>query len=639
MSLGLSLGLAPGVVLAAIALPWLIVFPLTGIAGVIARAILLIAAFHGAGLVVGKLARRGHGAVAPDVSPWMVIQWGIAALIGASGLAISLGIGTLPTQAILVFSAAAVHTAALSLRFAYCVKRVELALAGERTWIAPALLLAAFGALVLAGTSSVELPQPFDDETHAFAQLQRVLDSGALADPIGFPRRAQLGGQIALAALAAGAGDGLPRIAEALALVLALGFALSRIASREASSALWGVLLVIAASALALQPLHPLPIWTAVGLLIALYTMLSELDRPPALLPPGLGTPPIAPSVLGQPALPLALTAGALITLRYELVPIAIVAVLYAWWGRPRDRRRIAVLAGGALAIVLPFVLARTIAWHPVSDAARKLIAAPPQLALIVRALLAALIALPAIGVLRLALPESRAVRRAALATTVGLAALAAHLIVPGAYSMRMAWPIAIAFGVVLVIELARTRWAGPAALITSLVLCVLIWEGRDAPARLRWSQRLAVAAANLDDVKWTAWPRGSSLDPYRPLLDAADPGTTIAVWVGQPEQLDYARHRIIDLRGPATARLRVHRWVPTPPRLASLVGELSADYLLVEADDAHVRRIQTDVLYRVLCSAADTAPAICLDSLEALARAHTVIAEQGGVRLIDLRR
>jgi hypothetical protein len=439
-----------------------------------------------------------------------------------------------------------------------------------------------------------------------------VLDTGALGDPIGYPRSAQLGAQIAFGAVASGAGDGAARIVEALGLVLALGLAVARIRARDPSAALWAVVLVATAFALALAPTDPLPCWSAVGLIVALYTMLGEAE--PA------------------PALPLAITAGALIALRHELAPIAAVAVITAWWQKRGDRPRTAVLLGGVAVVVLPFLVARMLAWRSVPHLTHAAIAGPPQAALALRLVLTAAIAAPAACVLRLVLTESRALRTAGLATAVALAAIVAHATGAGPYALRLAWPIAIGFAITLVIELARSRGLGPTALIASLVLCVLISEGREAPGRLRWSRRMATAAGN---IEYVLRPPGGNATPYAALLAQVPPGATVAVWVNEPERLDYASHRFLDLRTPALARLREFRWTAHPPQFAPLLTQLSAAYLLIEADDAHVLRTQTDLLYRFVCH---TARPICADDLEAIALDHPVIAERAGVRLVDLR-
>src|SRR5262249_2900201 len=160
--------------------------------------------------------------------------------------------GTLASQAALVFGFAAVHTVAVALGFARDSARLAEALAGPRTWLIPAALLAALGALAGLGAAGGPLPPPFDDHGQGCAPVQRLLDTGGLGDSIGYAGRWQLGAQVALAAVASGAGDDFARAAEALAFVLALGLATSRIGVRDAGSAPWAAALIVASSALAL---------------------------------------------------------------------------------------------------------------------------------------------------------------------------------------------------------------------------------------------------------------------------------------------------------------------------------------------------------------------------------------------------
>ena len=608
--------IASALAAAAIALPWLTLLPLPGVAAVLAHALTLIAAFHGAGLVVARLAGlRTRDRAAGAASPWLVVQWGAAALIGLSGLAIAAGAGTLATHAVLVFGFVAVHTGSVGLRFTHHAGRVEDALAGPRDWIVPAALLAVLGTLAVLGAAGDPLARPFDDDGHVVAQLRRVLDTGALGDPIGYPRSAQLGGQIALAAVASGAGDGFARIVDALAMVLALGLAVSRIRGRDASSALWASVLVVAAFGLALAPSDPLPCWTAVGLTVALYATLSDTE--PA------------------PALPLAITAGALIALRFELAPIAAVAVIAAWWQRRTDRRRTAALIAGVLGVSAPLLVARMVAWRSLPATAGAASSAP-ETALAVRLFGAAALAAPAACVLRLALPDSRALRWAALAAAAALAALAAQVTGAGAYSRSLAWPIAIAFAITLVVELARSRWSGPSALITALVLCVVVYEGREAPGSLRWSRRLTEAAAT---IAYLQHPSAETPEPYAPLLAQVPVGATVAVWVAEPERLDYADHRIIDLRTPAGARLRADRWdvgAGQGKQLEALLAALPASFLLIEDGDAHARGVATALLHRLACR---TRPAVCADDLAAIAERHRIVAQRGALRLVELGR
>jgi hypothetical protein len=596
--------IAPALVVAAIALPWLILLPLPGVVAAAAHAITLIAAFHGAGLIVARLGnRRG-------TAPLLLVQWGIAMTIGLSGLAIACHAGTLACQAVLVFGCAAVHTASVGAQFARCVARVEARLAGPPWWLPPTALLVGIGALTVLGAAGGSFAQPFDDDGHLLAQLRRVLDTGALADPIGYPRSGGLGGQVALLAAVAGAGDGFARAVDPLAQVLALGLAASRIGARDRSTALWSMIVIAGGFALA-PPIDPLPCWLAVGLVVALHAMLSE------------------PEV---PALPLAITAGALIALRYELAPVAAVAMIAAWWRRRDAHHVTAVLIGGAGLVAAPLLIARASAWHSVPWFAQAALAAPSPSSWLVRIAIAAAIAIPTAFAILLALPDRRELRWVAAATAVALGALAADVTGTGAYSARLAWPLAIGFAVTAITQLAGSGRSSPAALIGSLVLCVLIYEGSGARDRATWGQRLAAAATDIGALQR---PPGDPVDPYAAVLAQLPGDAAVAVWVAAPEQLDYARRRIIDLRTPAFARLREHRWAAHVSKLDSIVSEL-APFLLIEGDDAPVKRVQTDLLYRFVCQPPRP---ICADDLEAIALRHPIVARRDNLVLVDLRR
>lgn len=608
--------IARGIVALALALPWLVLAPLHGVPAAITQVLIVVAALHGAGIAVGWLA--GERAV----PPLLAVQWGMAALIGVSGIAIAAHAGTRAVQLALVLVGAAVHSAALAIRSDEFVERTRAALAAPRSWLVPAGLLVGLAAVRVLGAAGAGFAQPFDDDGHLVAQLRRVLDTGALGDPIGYARRGGLGAQVALAALASSPGAAFATVVEPLAAALALGLAAARIGTRDRAGALWATALVAAGYALPFAPYDPLPCWTAVGLITALHQMTGD-DAPPAL--------------------PLGITAGALAALRVELAPLAAVALVAAGWRWRHDRRRLALVTGAALAVVLPFWIARALAWgsiapggaHAVQAALRALAGDPPArlAALAGRAALAAAVALPTAALLRLAVPDSRGLRTAAVATAIGLGAVVARLVGTWPFAFRLVLPIAIGFAMALVGELARSRRTGPAVLIGALALCVVVHEGASTTGRRHWATRLASAAG---DITYLRRPPAAAPPPYAPLLAGVPPGATVAAWVGEPERLDYARHRIVDLRAPATARLRDHRWLPHPSTAAPLLAALAADYLLIEADDARVLRTQTDVLYRWLCP---TWQPICDDDLEAVARDHRVVTERAGVRLVDLRQ
>ncbi|MEO7732153.1 MAG: hypothetical protein ABIY55_14355, partial [Kofleriaceae bacterium] len=75
--------------------------------------------------------------------------------------------------------------------------------------------------------------------------------------------------------------------------------------------------------------------------------------------------------------------------------------------------------------------------------------------------------------------------------------------------------------------------------------------------------------------------------------------------------------------------------------QLAPVLAALDASYLLLERDDAHVQRTQSDLLYRWLCAAPAApapAPAICADDLEAIALLHPIVAHQANLALVALK-
>jgi hypothetical protein len=321
------------VALAALA-PWAAVLPLHGVPAVLAHALLFLAAAHGAGVVLGGLASR-H-----DLHPLVALQWGFAGLITVGGIALMAGAYTLPMQVTIVCMFAGVHTAVIVARWH------DLPSVAAGPWLAPTLLLAGLAAIHMLGAAGDIGARPFDDDGHVLAQLQRLRDTGALEDAIGYARRSQLGGQLVLTALATVPGDvHLARLLEALAFAAALGHALARIRPRDLASSLWSVLIVITGCALAFVPLDLATCWTAVWLLLALHAA-SDRDEP------------LNPGIAG-------LLAGALIALRLELAPLALAGLIRAWWPARRMPRSTAFAMFGLLAVVLPYAIARWSASPP----------------------------------------------------------------------------------------------------------------------------------------------------------------------------------------------------------------------------------------------------------------------------------
>jgi len=575
-------------VIAALA-PWLVMVPARGALAVLAHAIALVAAMHGAGLVLARLAGR------PAVHPLLAIQWGLASLIGILGVAIAFGAGGLATQAVIVYGFAGIHTAAIASSFAAYRERVSGARPRLRSWLVPACLLAAISALHILGAAGDLGAYPFDDDGHVLAQIQRLRETGTLGDPIGYARTAQLGGQLAFDALATLGGDvHLVRLAEGLAFVLVIGLALARLrpaGQADATSGLWGWLLVLVGASFTYVRVDPAACWTAAGLILALHATLAEHDDAP---------------------LPAGVLAGALAALRLELVPVAAAALLAAWWPHRRDLRRTTALVIGALAVVGPYAAARILAWHSVPDAARALVA-PMAGPIGARFAIFAGVA-AACAPLVIVMWRVRELRWLGVASALAIAGIASQLTGARPYAASFLWPLAITGALVLVTQLVRSSRASIAACLVALVLVVLVQEGRTATGRKRWTRRYLDLAYDLDYLRSTR-DRAPVSGGYEPLLREVPAGAVVAVWVARPERLDYgAAFRIIDLRTPRAAWIRAGLpWAPAG-RVEALLAGLGAHLLLLEADDR--------------------APARW-----AFAARYTTVAEAGGVRLIDLRR
>ena len=572
------------IVLGAILAPWLALAPLGSIATIIAYSIALLASFHGWGITVYRRT---------DADPLLTVFAGIAAVIVLAGLAIACHQYGPIAQATLVFGGAAIHSTALASRFHLATTRI----AHPGSWLLPAGVLAVLAIIQILGAAGDLDTRAFDDDCNVFAQLRRLADTGALADPIGYPRGLQLGGGLGLAALANVVGDAHTiRMLDALGFVLVVAFAIARLRSSPFGP-MWATLLCFAAAAFATASADPVVVWIPAGLILALF----EVDE----------------------VIPAALLAAALIALRLAFLPVALVGVIAA---SRREPRRMLVIALIALAALAPYVVARLEAWagvsavvHAIALPSRGSLAGPLGAFILIAVLATPLVLLVASGL-----------RWHAFATVVGIAAVASHL-TGTRYDARFMWPIGAAFIIALAVRLGRASVASVATMIVGLLACLVIHEGQDTPGRLGWYRRTYDLVNNIEYLRHARL--GTS--PDSDILDSVPRGATIAVWVTRPEQLDYREHRIVDLRTPRLAALRARRASPRAPQFELLLGELHARYLLVEDDDAVEQRRWQNAFEYFICP--PHAASFCADGLESISLRHRVIAARDGFRLVDL--
>lgn len=523
-----------GLTVAIIGAPWLAMLPVGGVLAIVVHALAFVAAFHGWGLVVAQRAR---------VSAFLAIQWGIAAVIAIAGLAIALHRYTEVVQIAVVFGGVAIHSATLAIRFRATSATLTRLLADARWWLVPVGAIVVIGLLYVVGSAGDVTARPFDDDGHVLGQLRGLADTGALADPIGAPRIAQLGGQLGILAIVSVVGDlHFAHMIDALACLLVLGLACARIEPRTGRRAIWIAVLIVVVIAMPIAIDDLAPTWLAVGLIVALFVSIAD----------------------GAPARAVGLVAGALIALRLEFAPLAVVAIALA--GRHDRKRALAIVATAAL-VVVPFAIARAMAWASVADGVRHL-AVPSRGGLVAHVAIA-------LGVTAIATPILLVVVRGtvALASAASLGAIVGGVFGPLAFGGRLAWPIAIAVFVVLVIDLARQgRTRSIVPFVVLIVACSIVQAGQTATGRMRWTRReldLAGAAGYIGATH--AWSPASAM--YAAAFAAIPEGATVALWVRQPEAVDHAHHRILDLRTPRVPRAR----------LAALLDALHPAYFVVE--------------------------------------------------------
>lgn len=588
--------MAAALIIAAVVAPWLVWLPVGPLATIALGAIALVGAFHGWGRLLARLTRSSPDAV-------LATAWGIALVVAIAGVMIAINAYD---ARFLVLVGTAIHSADLVLRLAPTRDELAPRLAWARTryWLVPLSIALVVIAVHASGAAGQVTARAFDDDGDAIAQVERVSTTGALADPIGYPRVSQLGGNVTLAALATAFAE--PRSArlvdDGIGFGLLLLLVLSRIRPRDATTAIWASSIVVTCAAVAAGGHDVTPLYLPAALILAVVV---DLDGSPAAV---------------------ALAAGALWAIRDELAPVAIVLAAAAWWrGRQpwrEDLRRIALLVGLLVAAPLAYAIARSIAWFGVDHAAAVLVV-PTHVNVIVRLLLSVAIAAAIAPLLLLILHEvaDARLRWLAAAAALGVGGALAHL--TGGSALQAMWPVAIASLGALAIALAHHPSART-CFVAIVLATIVVHESFSGPLTTRWRWREFLRLADVEFVRHAA-PEGGA---YGSLLASIPAGDTVAVWVTRPELLDYTRHRIFDLRTPRIAPLR------DSERFDQLLAATHARWLLVERDDAYFARVRASALYGLLCP---RGTASCSDSLERLFLDRPSVAQSGDVRVIAL--
>jgi hypothetical protein len=521
----------------------------------------------------------------------------------------------LRVQMLVLVGGLLLHGAHLAVRFRTTTEGVAAALHRDalRWWIPPAILIVTIGMLHVLGAAGVVTDRPFDDDGHVLAQIRRLLDTGALADPIGYARTSQLGASVAHAALGAVFGNlALGHLADVLGYVLVLVLVCRAIGSRDATTSVWAGLVVVTLGSVGVLWPDPSPLWLPVALALALV---QTVEEPAMLVPTGL-------------------VAGALITLRLEWLPFAAVVAAVAWQPHERSRRlsRAAVLVSAILLVVVPYWLVRVTAWSGVSDAVAAVVAPRRNLWLSVLASLGFAAGAVPLTMLVFARVSSRVVRRAALATVTSIACMEGHLTESAPYYSRYLWPLVTAFVLILIVEVARTAPARISALAMVLAAggVLLGYEARLARGHQRLILQYGDLVTNIEYAR-RALPRTVTDPDYEQLL-ALVREDRVGVWVVRPERIDYSRHAVVDLRVPRLWRQRAYPWEPADADgLIRVLRATQLRYLLIEDDGAGRRYAAENPILDLLCGEQ------CGDPLARMLAGQHLLGTAGATRLYEL--
>jgi hypothetical protein len=607
----------------------------------------------GWGAIVARLAG------ADDVDAGLLAALGAAGYLAIAGVGIAAGVLTRPViLALIGVGAAGFAWRELTAPVAVW-HRVRSAVAWLRRNPPLGALTAALVALAcvrLVGAVATLDRNPWDDDLAYTPLVARLLAAGDLIEPFSFRRLGAYGGQTALQAL--GAARGTLASVHLIDRGLALGVVLLGMvghARTRRTEPVWLGLIALVVIALPETAINTASYWTGVMMFLALYRLAVRQDL--ALL----GLVAAATITLRQNFLaPVAVFVASMLVFR--LAGLARAGSLRdAWRG---ERRRWAVIAGGALAAIAAWWIAAYLSsatflfpvidgtWNHALSLRPVVVTWPDELAFLVSCALdpSPLAVLPIVALAIAFVADRRPGRplaALAIAGALGFVLLAHGLI--GSEAPHL-WRYAFGFSTALAIALALELGAGDdrvelAPLGRWIVLAALVLQlvtSRAAAAHQ--------AVALFDDIRHAA-AHGRRGDPdagaerhYRAMQAAVPAGAPLVVMLDDPALLDYRRNPIANLDTPGFASPggQLPAFLGAEPLRAYLVAEgyRYAAFVRSERSRYFFRRghwltklFADQELFEIM--AAYTIDAI--DSFAELATTTAVVYEADGLVVLDL--
>jgi hypothetical protein len=509
---------------------------------IVLRSIAFFAAVHGLGRLAGAIAGDDEAPVT------LAMVWGTAVYLALAGVLLAAhGFGVGGRTALVVGGAA--------IGAGWIARRTDTLARQAERWGPRALVVGAVAAgcavfVVLAAGGHWQGAFT-DGDTDYLGQVRRLADTGALADGVGFPRVAGLGGQLALASIV----DTIDPRAAHLAdrgIMLLLAIALAMTARRRHASGV--ALAVIPVFLLALPgfPDDASPRWSLVVLFVGAVQTLERAH---------------ARQSHGNAVLALLVLAAA-VTLRHAALGGAVVMAIAiasgGWGGRPRASTIILVFA----AVLAPYLAAAALAGAGDGSPAFTGFAH----GLVPRTAITAAAGL-VLGLLFAAATPGSTTRTGILALAAGAA-----LIGPLSPSLATAIATLVAFGLAMVVLLLVGVLADPAdaelvgipvarPTLGSLTIVATLLIGALALARFPtgalapWPSRLLTAINDVRALGETPrGPRSALARRYAEALALVPPGEPVAIAVDRPDLVDHAARTVVDVSrrpiGPRGPRL-----------------------------------------------------------------------------------
>lgn len=579
--------------------------------------------------------------------------WGAAAMAFLGGLLMVFSLMTRTAAMLLVESGAVLALLTLAHEhravrerfrfFARCARREP------RLMLVAGVVVALLAIHYVAGVAEWHR-DPYDDDIAYLAFSKKLLDTGSFPEPFSFRRLAALGGQTFFVSLVQlrGAPHQAHTFDRSICILLVTLLVIGHRSRGRRPSVLFLLAGVLVVPLMPLVTRNTASHYSAIAFFLALFrtaVWATERERP-----------------AWQNALPLALVAVVICTLRQSYLPIPIVFLVFGYAAARRWKEPLYVL-GFATAAILPWLIAgwqsnRTFLYPLVGgtinhalELRSNTVTLPDEIAVVLRTALEGF-PLYTFGLFFMAAmltPEQdrrRPLLAFVVASLVGFLLLC-HAINQGdPYNLgRYASGFVVAAALATMLTTGLARFHGKALRIHAAAaicaLALLLQLGRSADGSFKFYAR---ALHNVDIARAEARNERVSQPTYRRVQESVPAGARLAVLLDEPHWLDFGRNPIWNFDMPGYSSL-----APGMPffhgsqKLEAYFHEVGIRYLAFVRSDRSTYHYRRDYWMLLLVDEMDIwrtfAPYVIdfTDNLLDIATRHRRLYDKDGIVVLDL--